>query len=169
MQCNIINIDRILRWKVVQAAEYSKFSTPYMEINMELKKKLCRLLLLAAVPVGISIATPNASALGIVSRSCLPAGAQESITVDWGFNYYWLWTASSHYRNGAWLHNVNTTSNAGSTGGWEYTWRSYAGHLGTEYWYGQVTGYHYKKIGGVVSFMGNSWATDCNLSQWGGG
>lgn len=98
-------------------------------------------------------------ALGIVSRSCLAAGAQESITVDWGFNSYWLWTASYHYRNGQQLHSVQGT--------WEYTWRSYAGHLGTEFWYGEVVGSHYQYINGQERNLGVSRATDCNLSNWG--
>lgn len=108
----------------------------------------------------------NVFALGIVSRSCAPAGAQESISVDWGFVPYDLWTASSHYRNG-FLHTINTVANAGAVGGWEYTWRSRAGHWG-EFWYGQVVGYHYKRSG-FVYFLGNSFAADCNLAQWGTG
>jgi hypothetical protein len=112
--------------------------------------------------------TTNAHALGVVSRSCLPAIAQESISVDWGFVPYMLWTASSHYRNGSFLHTTNTTLNAGAVGGWEYTWRSYAGHFG-EPWYGMVIGYHWKRNGGLVLFLGNSIAYDCNLAQWGGG
>lgn len=111
--------------------------------------------------------TSNAFALGIVSRSCAPVGAQESISVDWGFVRYNLWTASSHYRNGTLLHTTNTVYNSGAVGGWEYTWRSYAGH-GFEFWYGLVIGHHYKRSG-FVSFLGNSFAGDCNLLQWGGG
>lgn len=113
----------------------------------------------------------NASALGVVSRSCVGFGAQESITVDWGFKSYMLWTASSHYRNGAFLHNVNTQKigpNGAWTNGWELTWRSYAGHFGSEFWYGQVIGHHYRNDSGWITFLGNSTATDCNLSNWGG-
>jgi hypothetical protein len=124
---------------------------------------LIHILLLLA----LLVSSQNSFSLGIVSRSCAPFGAQDSITVDWGFTPYLLWTASQHFRNGAFLHTVNTTSNAGSTGGWEYTWRSYAGHFGTEFYYGTVIGHHYKRNGGLVSFMGNSHATDCNLSEWG--
>lgn len=109
----------------------------------------------------------NALALGKVSRSCLAAGAQESITVDWRFNPYWLWTASSHYRNGVILHTINTTR-GGVTSGWDYTWRSYAGHLGTEFWYGTVIGYHYSSYQGFITSLGTTTASNCNLSQWGG-
>ncbi|MCU7937527.1 MAG: hypothetical protein KZQ99_22165 [Candidatus Thiodiazotropha sp. (ex Dulcina madagascariensis)] len=113
--------------------------------------------------------TQNAfSAPGKVSRSCAPFGAQESVTVDWTFQPHSLWTASQHFKNGSFLHTINTTSNSSSTGGWEYTWRSYAGHFGTEFWYGAVIGHHYKR-NGLVSFLGNTSATDCNLSEWGTG
>lgn len=47
-------------------------------------------------------------------------------------------------------------------------WRSYAGHFG-EPWYGMVIGYHWKRNGGLVLFLGNRIAYDCNLTQWGGG
>ena len=131
------------------------------------------LLILHAVRIlfGLAVfaASQNTYSLGIVSRSCAPVGAQESISVDWSFNSHLLWTASQHYKDGAFLHTINTTSNSGSTGGWEYTWRSYAGHFGSEFWYGMVIGHHYKRNGGLVSFLGNSIAYDCNLSEWGGG
>lgn len=107
-------------------------------------------------------------ALGRVSRSCLAAGAQESISVDWGFKPYLLWTASEHYRNGAWLHTTNTIARSPDTNGWQYTWRSYSGHFGAEFWYGQVVGFHWGNSGGIYLFYGNSTATDCNLTQWGG-
>lgn len=34
-------------------------------------------------------AVQSVQAVGIVSRSCLPAGAQESVTVDWTFSKDW--------------------------------------------------------------------------------
>ena len=111
-------------------------------------------LLACALAPGLVIAAP-----GIVSRSCLPAGAQESITVDWTFTVDRYWTASEHYRNGVLLHVPNS--------GWSVTWRSYAGHLGTEYWYGYVAGWHWKWNGGKGYFLGLSTATDCNLARWG--
>jgi hypothetical protein len=129
---------------------------------MAISKKI----LLSCIVATSLAAPPAAQALGIVSRSCAPAGAQESITVDWGFVVYSLWTASSHYANGAFLHTINTVPNTGSLGGWENTWRSRAGHFG-EYWYGNVIGYHYKRTP-IVAFMGNSYASDCNLAEWGG-
>ncbi len=87
---------------------------------LDLKK--IKTISLPALAMALSVSTSDASALGIVSRSCAALGAQESITVDWGFNKYTLWTASLHYRNGVFLHTVNTTKN-GTTTGWEYTWR----------------------------------------------
>jgi hypothetical protein len=111
----------------------------------------------------------NANALGIVSRSCLLAGAQESISVDWSFTPYLLWTASTHFYNGAFLHTINTVASAPDSGGWEYTWRSYAGHLLTEFWYGEVIGDHWRNDYGLYSYLGQSFAYDCNLANWGGG
>lgn len=108
------------------------------------------------------------AAVGKVSRSCAPFGAQESITVDWTFTPHQLWTASSHYRNGSFLHNTNTTVSSGNIGGWQTTWRSYAGHFASEFWYGVVIGHHYRRSG-FVYFLGNTVASDCNLSQWGVG
>lgn len=54
--------------------------------------------------IGLAIMVSGSCALaavGKVSRSCAPFGAQESITVDWTFTPHQLWTASQHYRNGA--------------------------------------------------------------------
>lgn len=119
----------------------------------------------AALVVGWS---QPAAALGVVSRSCLAFGAQESISVDWGFKSYWLWTASQHYRNGTLLHTINTAGNGPVENGWQKTWRSYAGHFGSEFWYGTVIGHHWRAEDGFISFLGNSTATDCNLGQWGG-
>lgn len=121
---------------------------------------------MVASTLGLLLPASNASALGIVSRSCIGAGAQESITIDWGFNKFVLWTASSHYREGVLWHTINTTK-GGTTTGWEYTYRSYAGHLGSEFWTGSVMGYHYRNDSGWITFLGNSNATDCNLANWG--
>jgi hypothetical protein len=110
--------------------------------------------------LGLLGAVQSAQAVGIVSRSCLGAGAQESITVDWTLANNWYWTASEHYRNGALLHTPNS--------GWSNTWRSYAGHLGSEFWYGFVAGHHWRWTASTgTALMGISTATDCNLSQWG--
>ncbi|UTY59468.1 hypothetical protein [Massilia sp. erpn] len=133
-----------------------------------MKKVIVRLFIL----LSFSLASVSASALGVVSRSCAAAGAQESISVDWGFKNYLLWTASEHYRNGVKLHAINTVKVDANgkpiSNGWEMTWRSYAGHLASEFWYGTVVGHHYKSDSGLISFLGNSTATDCNLGEWGG-
>ena len=112
---------------------------------------------------------------GTVSRSCAPFGAQESVSVYWSACPVFfpktalLWTASAHYdANGVWLHNINTVARSPKTNGWEITWRSYAGHFGSEFWTGRVVGYHYiKDEYGIERFIENSEARDCNLSNWG--
>jgi hypothetical protein len=125
---------------------------------------------LLAIALAASVAPSAFAALGKVSRSCLPAGAQESITVDWGFVPWWTWTASYHYRNGVLLHSVisQQTLQWGGTSEWVWSWRGYAGHLGTEYWYGHVVGSHYWWDGTQAIWMGTTDAVDCNLSHWGG-
>jgi len=110
-------------------------------------------------------ASPAAHALGIVSRSCAPVGAQESVTVDWHFRPHYLWTTSTHYRNGVFLHTAGAADEGGPA--WHLGWRAYAGHFGSDFWYGRVIGRHYAYRAGMVSFLGTSQATDCNLDQWG--
>lgn len=121
----------------------------------------CRSLTQGIVLFGLLLTSwAGEAAPGRVSRSCAPLGAQESITVDWTFASRWYWTASQHYRNGILLHVPNS--------GWANTWRSYAGHFGSEFWYGFVQGFHYDwdpRWGG--RFLGGSIASDCNLGQWG--
>lgn len=130
--------------------------------------RIHRTLLHAAALASLAAWSPGAQALGVVSRSCLAAGAQESISVDWGFKNYLLWTASQHYRNGTLLHTINTAGSGPVQNGWQYTWRSYAGHFASEFWYGTVIGHHWRNDNGFISFLGNSTAVDCNLGQWGG-
>ncbi len=99
------------------------------------------------------------AAPGWVSRSCAPVGAQESITVDWTYQSNRYWTSSNHYRGGVLLHSLWS--------GWQVTWRSYAGHFGSEFWYGTVVGYHWTADYSKVRMLGVSQAVDCNLSHWG--
>lgn len=105
--------------------------------------------------------SPDAHALGGVSRACQPLGANESITVDWVYNNNWMYTFSYHYNYGYYQHALQD--------GWTYGWRSYAGHF-FEYWDSPyVVGYHYywtQKLGTV--YMGYSTAWDCNVWNWGG-
>jgi hypothetical protein len=134
------------------------------------KNKRIRMFAVSSFLTTLLSFSSGASALGIVSRSCIGAGAQESVTVDWGFRSYVLWTASGHYRDGVLLHNINTQQILSSgylSDGWYLTWRSYAGHLASEFWTGFVIGYHYQNDSGIVKFLGNSVANDCNLSNWG--
>ena len=136
--------------------------------NRIFDRKYCKnsiKIFLTAIP--IIAASPNADALGIVSRSCAAVGAQESISVDWSFQKFTLWTASTHYRAGVLLHTINSVATNPAQNGWEHTWRSYAGHIGSEFFYGTVIGSHWKSDSGLFSMIGESTATDCNLSQWG--
>lgn len=123
--------------------------------------------LIIVLPTASAIAERLAGDAGTVSRSCLPVGAQESVSVRWDFSRQQLWTASSHYRNGVWLHNTNTVERSPGTFGWENTWRSYAGHLGTEFWYGEVIGSHWANEYGIPRLIEHSYANDCNLAHWG--
>lgn len=123
-------------------------------------------ILLTSFLLSAIFTSTSSYALGWFSRSCLAAGAQESITLEYSFNWQTMWTASSHYKNGAFLHTINTVGKGDN--GWEYSWRSYAGHIASEFWYGQVIGYHYTRDkNGAIKFLGNSVANDCNISQWG--
>ncbi len=98
-----------------------------------------------------------------ISRSCARAGAQQSITCK-PFDHRVLWTASAHYDpSGNWLHNVNTVAQSPATGGWQDTWRSCAGHLGSEFRYGRVVGYHWAKDGDWIHPLAFTEARDCNL------
>lgn len=107
----------------------------------------------------------NTFAYGGVSRSCAAAGAQESISVDWGGTPHWFWTVSQHYNNsGQFLHEVRTI---GRGDGWDYTWRSYAGHLASEFYYGRVDGFHWVFENGINRNFQNTRAYDCNLAEWG--
>lgn len=102
----------------------------------------------------------------IFSRSCAPAGAQESSTFHPSLlPRRRLWTASAHYNaDGDLLHIINTYPKAPQARGWEFTWRSYAGHLASEFWWGIVVGYHYGWNGnGKEVYLGGTRATDCNI------
>src|SRR5690606_397342 len=134
-------------------------------LNRETNEKAGSLITHAIYTAILGLAASGSYAQGIVSRSCIGAGAQESITVDWSFKNHLLWTASEHFRNGVFLHAINTVGKGQN--GWEYTWRSYAGHLGSEFWTRRVVWHHWKNSGGLYIFLGNSIATDCNLPQWG--
>ncbi len=97
----------------------------------------------------------------VLSTSHPPAGTQESITYK-TFELRWLWTSSLHLsKYGAPLHVINTTTNTQSIGGWEYTWRSYAGHVETPGQYGPVVGLHWAYDNGVVQYL----ATTLHVAQ----
>ena len=99
----------------------------------------------------------------VVSRSCAPAGTQESITYK-PFDHRWLWTASLHYdAKGNFLHTVNTIAAAPKTNGWQDTWRSWAGHFASEFWYGKVIGSHWAFDKGVPHALWYTEARDCNI------
>lgn len=99
----------------------------------------------------------------VVSRSCAPAGTQESITYK-PFAHRWLWTASVHYdAQGNFLHTVNTVVASPKTDGWQDTWRSWAGHFASEFWYGKVIGSHWAFADGVRYPLRYTEAVDCNI------
>lgn len=129
-----------------------------MDLVIKSRQVFLTIIFIAALSVQVS----DAFAVGIVSRACAPAfGAQESISVEWAYVPLWLFTRSVHfqYPDQVEVHDVAT--------GWNYTWRSRAGHWG-EYWpYAKVKGFHYRMINNVTIYLGSTLAKDCNLTQWG--
>ena len=83
----------------------------------------------------------------VVSRSRGAAGTQESVTYrPVPFAHRWLWTASLHYdANWTFLHTINSVASHPETGGWVDSWRGWAGHLASEFWYGHVIGSHWAR------------------------
>jgi hypothetical protein len=84
-----------------------------------------------------------------------PASATGKLWND----YLWLLTYSNHY-NYSDAHQVLDD--------WEYTWRSYAGHVGEGLsggWYVQGYHYAYDDYWGFM-YLGDSAAVDCNLGSW---
>jgi len=126
---------------------------------MNVKKLLVKVLMPLLLTTSGMVAAPAAQAeLTWFSRAnCFN---NESISWDWIWNdYYWLLTFSNHYHS-AGAHQVSK--------GWEYTWRSFAGHPGegtSGGWY--VEGYHYTwdDYWGF-SYLGSTAAVDCNFSAW---
>ncbi len=101
----------------------------------------------------------------VVSRSCTVAGTQESLTYKVG-DHRLLWTASAHYDMwGKWLHNVNTVEQSPATSGWQDRWCSYAGHFGTEFWFGRVHGYHWGKEHGGDWKIAETFTTSCDIGS----
>lgn len=103
-----------------------------------------------------SISNAEAS-LSMFSRANC-GGFNESLSWDpWAYN--WLWSNTYHYYNGVYQHGIST--------GWEYTWRSYAGHV-NEGWGGWfVSGMHWRWSSSVGTYwMGSTSAVDCNLTSW---
>ncbi len=76
-------------------------------------------------PLGAQRPCHRLDARNVVSRSCIVAGVQESLTYKYG-DHRWLWTASAHYDMwGKWLHNVNTVEQSPATNGWQDRWCPY--------------------------------------------
>ena len=107
----------------------------------------------------------------VFSRSCGPGwaiGVRETITWSPAFHRDWFWTVSHHYvlRNDGryyYLHSINTYDKSPSTGGWEYTWRSYAGHNESAVHY--VQGDHYRMVNRQAVVFWKSDAHDCNPGE----
>lgn len=106
----------------------------------------------------------------VFSRSCGPGwlvGVRETITWSPRLAKDWFWTVSHHYalEGGFYyfLHSVNTYEKSPATNGWEFTWRSYAGHneSGVNY----VQGDHYRKSGAGAMLFWRSDAHDCNPGE----
>ncbi len=107
----------------------------------------------------------------VFSRSCGPGwalGARETITWPPAFHRDWFWTVSHHYvlRNDGryyYLHSINTHDKSPSTGGLEYTWRSYAGHNESTVYY--VQGDHYRMVNRQAVVFWKSDAHDCKPGE----
>lgn len=112
---------------------------------------------IAPLLLGIStlmLAVPSHAGLVWFSRAnCVN---NESITWDWPGTNYWLWTNSSHWKNG-W--------DAGASTGWEYGFRSAAVHWGEGLKRGYIVyGNHYRFIPGYgTQYMGRTQTDNCNL------
>lgn len=110
--------------------------------------------LLVVLSINVSIVDKAEARLSWLSRANC-ASFNESVT--WDIVSHYLWTYTSHSKNGVFMHGWNT--------GWRYTWRSYAGH--NEWpggWY--VWGNHYRWLNWNIYKLGTTHTTDCNLSQW---
>ena len=107
----------------------------------------------------------------VFSRSCGPGwmvGVRETITWSPGFARDWFWTVSHHYSFASmryiFLHSVNTYDKSPGTGGWEFTWRSYAGHNESGVYY--VQGDHYRLANREALLFWRSDAHDCNPGEF---
>lgn len=122
--------------------------------NQTYLKSLLKLL----IPISATVFTVPSQA-GLVWFSRANCVNNESITWDWPGNNRWLWTNSSHYKNG-WQPTIRT--------GWEYTWRSAAVHWNEGYsggWY--VVGQHYQWLPGYGEHQfGQTFTQNCNLNYF---
>lgn len=114
---------------------------------------------------GTSIAGP-----GYVSRDCPYAGAKESITLDWSFTRNWFFTVSYiRKKRSGWFYGYRWERH--TSGGWEHTWRSYAGQFGRllgNYYYSGVYGYHYWYNAKARRYeRRRKYVTSCNGESWG--
>ena len=112
-----------------------------------------------SIVAGLLLVASNSATAGLTyfSRAnCL--GFNESISWD-AWDSHRLRTYSYHYKDGVFQHSLDT--------GWEDTWSSYAGHLVEGFGGWRVVGSHYiwRSSTGEL-WMGQTVATDCNLSQW---
>ena len=122
----------------------------------------------------------DAQALGKVSRNCNPVLSQESITVDWcgdmrlgacGYARYWLYAYSSHFRYDAPTASyilLHTRYSGWAWGELLNIWRAHAGDW-PEYLVGGIWGQHWWQDPntGIVSSLGDTIVTDCNITDWG--
>ena len=116
----------------------------------------------------VSVISSQAYSIGYVSRDCPAAGAKESISMDWSQRGEMFYTESMQLaKRGAGRYEwVKFTS-----GGWQLTWRSYAGQVLnyiSNYYYSGVYGYHYR-YNRITrrNEQRSQYVTSCNLLTWG--
>ncbi len=114
---------------------------------------------------------------GYVSRDCPAFGAKESITVDWTVKPHWFQTRSMHLfpkeDGGTYWLRYASDPKPGARGGWDETWRSYAGdfrNYRVNNFYSRVVGYHYWfNVNSRGIEIRTSDVQGCNATSWGSG
>jgi hypothetical protein len=115
-----------------------------------------RYVALAIFLFNLAFNSANAGFNNLTTHSRANCINNESITWDWT-TYRMSGTVSQHYRNGVWIHGINT--------GWEYTWRSAAVHWGEAKpgsgW--TVIGYHWLRENNKERMIDITEVSDCSI------
>tara|TARA_R110001599_G_scaffold239717_1_gene439280 strand:- start:222 stop:671 length:450 start_codon:yes stop_codon:yes gene_type:complete len=93
----------------------------------------------------------------------------ESITWNqFDGNDYWMQTGSVHNQGGyAAADGSNWIDMHAPTDPWAYGWRSYAGDShALSIWFVHGVHYSYDDFWGITYFLGYTFATHCNITQW---